>query len=378
MNEIALHHVFTYNDVDRAFWTEHLEDWVPQRIIDAHVHVNDPAFEIETVTEEMLRSFWVAEVNAKPTAEAAERCAHITFPNRDVTYVAFGHPDLGWDIEGSNEDLRVECLKRNWHTLVMPRPTWVAEQIDWLLSKPGVLGVKPYYTLIGYSKDWQFSHQEASIFDFLPHHQLEVINERRAWITLHVPKAGRLGHPDNLREIKELRKRYPDAKLVIAHLGRSYTEFHAQEGLLPLADDPGIYFDHSAVMNPAVYRIALRHIGPDRLLFGTDNPIFYIRGRRQWEGKAYINRTSYPFHFNKEREAPEIEAKYTLYMYEGPQGPQGRMRRTRDWARGCREDIPPECPTPDRRRHGVQERRLAENRRPIEVPLERTEAAMVE
>ena len=109
MNEIPLHHVFTYNDVDRAFWSEHLEPWVPKRIIDAHVHVNDPKYEIETVTEEMLRSTWVAEVNAKPDAETAERCGRITFPERDFTYVAFGHADLGWEIEGSNEDLRREC-----------------------------------------------------------------------------------------------------------------------------------------------------------------------------------------------------------------------------------------------------------------------------
>src|SRR5690606_6779229 len=88
------------------------------------------------------------------------------------------------------------------------------------------------------------------------------------------------------------------------------------EGLLPLADDPGLYFDCSAVLNPAVYRLALEHLGPDRILFGTDNPMFYMRGRRQWEGRTYINRTSHPFYFNKDRESPEIEARYTLYMYE--------------------------------------------------------------
>lgn len=316
MNEIPLHHVFTYNDVDRAFWAEHLESWIPRRIIDAHVHVNDPMFEIETVTEEMRKSSWVTEVNAKPDAETAARCARITFPGRGVTYVAFGHADLGWEIEGSNEWLRVEGLKRNWYTLVMTRPTWVAEQIAWWLDKPGVLGVKPYYTLIGYTKPGHPDHLEASIFDFLPHHQLEVLNERRAWITLHVPKAGRLGHPDNLREIREIRRRYPNAKLVIAHFGRSYTEPHAVEGLLPLAEDPGLYFDCSAVLNPDVHELAFKHIGPRRILYGTDNPMFYMRGRRQWKGRTYTNRTSYPFYFNKERESPGIEAKYTLYMYE--------------------------------------------------------------
>ena len=43
MEPIALHHVWNYTDVDRAFWEEHLADWLPERIVDAHVHVADPA-----------------------------------------------------------------------------------------------------------------------------------------------------------------------------------------------------------------------------------------------------------------------------------------------------------------------------------------------
>jgi hypothetical protein len=170
--------------------------------------------------------------------------------------------------------------------------------------------------MLGYDRTGRDKYIESSIFDFLPRHQLEVLDDRGAWVTLHVPRAGRLGHPDNVREIREIRRRYPRVKLVVAHLGRSYTLPHAEEGLLPLADDEGLYFDNSAVLNREVHDLALKHIGPRRILYGTDNPIFYLRGRRQWEGRAYRNRTSHPFWFNKERESPEIEARYTLYMYE--------------------------------------------------------------
>jgi hypothetical protein len=316
-NTVPLYHIYTYTDVDRAFWAEHLEDWVPKRIIDAHVHFNDPKFQIETVTEEMLKASWVTEVcPGKSNAADTEVYTRTTFPNREVSLVAFGHIDFGWEIEGSNEDIRAEGIKRGWYSLMMVRPTWVAEQVDWWLSKPGVLGAKPYYTMIGYDRTGSNAYINAGIFDFVPHHQLEVLDQRAAWLTLHVPKVDRLGNPDNLRDIAELRKRYPRVKLVIAHFGRSYTLPHAEEGLLPLADDPGILFDVSAVLNPAVHELALKHIGPDRILYGTDNPYFYLRGRRQWEGRTYINRTSHPFHFNKNREAPEIEARYTIYMYE--------------------------------------------------------------
>jgi hypothetical protein len=316
MGEIHLHHVFTYDDRDRDFWDRHLEDWVPRRIVDAHVHFVDPAFQVETITDELRRSHWSLEVSDMQSAGTLERCLGILYPGREVSCVGFGFPSLGWDIEGANAHVAEEARKRGWRALAIVRPTWVAEQLASILDRPGVIGVKPYYMLLGYDRTGRDRFIESSIFDFLPRHQLEVLDGRGSWVTLHVPRAARLGHPDNLREIREIRRRYPRIKLVIAHYGRCYTLPHAEEGLLPLADDPGLFFDCSAVLNPDVHRLALERIGPGRILYGTDNPIFYMRGRREWRGRTYINHTSHPFHFNVEREAPEVEARYTLYMYE--------------------------------------------------------------
>jgi len=316
MSAIPLYHVWDYTGVDRAFWQEHLESFLPKKIFDAHTHIANPSLRIRPMTEEMRKQYWVNELDEPISAEDSECCIKTVFPNRDVKCLVFGVVSFDYDIEKSNEYVRVESVKRNWHCLTVIRPQWSAEKVVAELSKPGVIGVKPYYSLIGDDKTTRDAHLEADIFDFLPHHILEVLDERHAWVTLHVPKADRLGHPDNVRQIKELRKSYPDIILVIAHLGRCYTEPHALGALPQLADDPSIYFDTSAVMNPDVHRIALKYIGPDRLLYGTDNPVFYMRGRRQYKGRTYINRTNYPFYFNKEREVPEIEAKYTLYMYE--------------------------------------------------------------
>jgi len=316
VNPVPLNQIWQYTDVDRAFWQEHLEDWLPRRIIDAHVHVDNPACRREPMTEEKRRQYWVAEVNEPMPADVAERCDAAVYPGREVSHVAMGMPDLAFDIETNNEYVRAECAKRGWHALAVLLPGWTAERVADELDKPGVIGLKPYYSLISHDPTTRDKHIEASIFEFLPHHALEILNERRAWVTLHVPKAGRLPHPDNVREVREIRRRYPDIVLVIAHFGRCYTEPHAREGLPPLADDPGLYFDNSAVLNPAVHRIALETLGPGRILYGTDNPVFYMRGRRQWRGRSYVNRTNADLYFNKEREPPEVEAAYTLYMYE--------------------------------------------------------------
>ena len=316
MNPIPLHFLWHYNDVDRAFWAEHLEGWLPHRILDAHTHIMDPRFRLTPMTEAMRRQYWVNEVFEPIDFPTAARCQRLVFPNREVACVAFGVPDLDFDLEAGNDYVQRGCQERGWFSLVVIRPQWSADKIAAELAKPGVIGVKPYYALISQNRETRDAHLEASIFDFLPHHHLEVLNERHAWVTLHVPKAARLGHPDNLREIRELRRRYPHVVLVVAHLGRCYTESHALEALPALADDPGIYFDTSAVLNPASHRVALQYLGPERILYGTDNPILYMRGRRQYGDRTYVNRTSHPFHFNQDREPPEVEAEYTLYMYE--------------------------------------------------------------
>jgi glutamate-1-semialdehyde 2,1-aminomutase len=316
MNSSPLHFVYNYSEVDRDFWAEHLADWLPRRIIDAHTHIADPRFRLEPMTEVMRRQYWVNEVLEPIAASDAERCHRTVFPDCEVSCVAFGMPALEYDLDGGNDYLQHECAQRGWHSLAVICPQWSQEKVAALLDAPSVIGVKPYYALIGQDRETRDRYLEASIFDFLPHHVLEVVNDRHAWVTLHVPKAARLGHPDNLREVREIRRRYPNIVLVIAHLGRCYTEPHALEALPQLADDPGLFFDSSAVLNPASHRVALQHFGPERVLYGSDNPVMYMRGRRQYQGLSYLNRTNHSFHFNRDREPLEVEAGYTLYMYE--------------------------------------------------------------
>lgn len=316
MHPIPLHHIWRYTEVDRAFWLAHLESWVPRNVFDAHTHVNEPRFLLEEMTDQKRRQYWVNEVAEPIGAADAERCHRIVFPGREVSCLAFGFPFLEYDVQGSNASLQEECARRGWHRLAVVAPQWPAERVAGELDLPGTLGVKVYYAMIGRDPLSRDRYLEASIFDFLPHHQLELLDRRGAWVTLHVPRAGRLGHPENIAEIRRIRREYPSVVVVLAHLGRCYTLPHAEEAFPPLAADEGLYFDISAVLHPGVLERAIRTFGPGRLLFGTDNPILYMRGRQQWDGSRYVYHTNHPFYFNRQREAPEVEAQYTLAMYE--------------------------------------------------------------
>lgn len=311
-----LHFVWDYTERDRDFWAEHFESRLPKKIIDAHIHLDRAEFHYETVTEEMKRQYWVNEVIFPLTPEELDHADSLVYPNRTVQHLVMGFPSLELDIDRNNADVSAAAVKRNWPALTMLIPQWSQDRLRQELAKPNVIGVKPYYSLIGRNPQTRDEFLEADIFDFLPHAALEVLNEMKGWVTLHVPKALRLPAPKNIAQIKEIRRRYPDVILVIAHIGRCYSKEHAVEGISPLADDEGLYFDSSAVINPDAHAAALKLIGPDRLLYGSDNPIFYMRGRRQILGLKYVNRTNYPFYFNKERESAEVEKDYTLTMYE--------------------------------------------------------------
>ena len=94
MSTTNLHHVWNYTERDRRFWDEHLDDWLPEKIIDAHMHVTRPGARHEPLTEEKRRQYWVNEVNEPMGAETAERCVSTIYPDRDVSCVVKGSPSL--------------------------------------------------------------------------------------------------------------------------------------------------------------------------------------------------------------------------------------------------------------------------------------------
>jgi hypothetical protein len=320
------HPYFELRDVDRRFWAERIQPFLPDPIFDAHRHIAKPEHVIP-VPSRGSSSQWAFEVAHYETLEQAQEGYSQLFTGRSVSCLAFGFPHQGCRVEENNAYVAQGLAGTDRAALVMTRPDWRPEKVLELLRLPRVIGIKPYQELIpGFARVRSSApsqsgarrrvDEEVSVFDFCPHGHLAILNAVGGWLTLHLPRKERLADPRNLAEVQEIRRCYPRIVVVVAHIGRSYAGRYAREGLPPLCEDEGVLFDTSAVLNPAVFAVALDRVGPERLLFGSDFPILYMRGRRKWEGDRYINLTSGDYSWNRDREPPEVEATYTLYIYE--------------------------------------------------------------
>lgn len=158
---------------------------------------------------------------------------------------------------------------------------------------------------------------DISIFTFMPHWQLEILNRCHKTVVLHLPRKGRIADKDNIRELLEMRQKYPDIQIVIAHFGRSFNPCYLETALKEMKKDIiGFYWDTAAVLNPEVYRVAFENLPANRILYGTDAPIMLWHGKRKWTQDTYINLVREPFSWNNHEEGREEERKYTLFIYE--------------------------------------------------------------
>lgn len=300
---------WTLTDVDRAVYRQEIAPWLPPRVLDFHVHVNLPAH-TDPISPERIASNWAMEVGTAQSWDDLRATYAALFEGREVGCVAFGTVYRETRTDENNAYVLAGATETPGRAfpLMVTRPEWPAEKVASGLAA-GFVGIKPYPDLVP-------GNVEVSVFDFLPHAHLNALDEAGGILMLHLPRAGRLGDPENVREVRELRQRYPRVKPVIAHVGRAYCLPTAERGLPGLADDPGIVFDISANLNSDVFRFALDVVGPDRLLFGSDLPITLMRGMREHVGEKYVNYTSTPYSWNTNRKSPDEEARYTFFLYE--------------------------------------------------------------
>jgi predicted TIM-barrel fold metal-dependent hydrolase len=144
--------------------------------------------------------------------------------------------------------------------------------------------------------------------------QRDLANELGLIVMLHIPRERRLADPDNVSDLQLVCRENPNAKIVLAHLGRSYCSWVIRDSIRALKDLDNLYWDASFVQDPMVFQILFENVDSRRVFYGTDQPLADIRGRRVNVNNTWVDVTRDRYSWTAfRREGLEIEATFIAY-----------------------------------------------------------------
>ncbi len=276
---------FQLNATDRRL-IEKLTEFIPDKIFDAHAHLYeadflpnmyDPAGNIFCQPRLDLADYSLYQaplygrektirLNIVTTPDAAMAERENGLRAKSVLYLA---------------RLLAENPDHVGEVFVLPDDT--AADLAKLLVHPRIKGFKCYHLVAARKPTWQ-----AHIKEFLPESAWQVAHELGLCLTLHMVRDKALADQANLAYIKLMATRFPQAKLILAHAARGFAAWTTIESVAELAGFANVYFDLSAVCEPAPILAILKHCGSGRVLWGSDFPVSMARGKALSLGEGFL------------------------------------------------------------------------------------------
>jgi len=267
---------YSVSDMDIGVFSEELDGFLPGRIFDAHCHIALREH-FREISEERKRKLWALNCPHDISAEEFFSFYGGFFPGREVRSICFGFPTKEAMVDRQNAYLEAASKGDvRLNPLYLATPDMDEEELSGALER-GFVGFKPYPDFVA-----DKAPSDVRIPDFVTPAICDVADRYGAIVIVHIPGPRRLADPANIADLLELKGRYPNVRLIVAHLGRSYNPIYLREGLDQLGGEIPWHFDFSAVMNVEVFRIALSEIPSGKLLYGSDLPILAARGYRTW------------------------------------------------------------------------------------------------
>ena len=241
------------NDFDLEIWYEELDEFVPAKIFDTHVHLWDNKY-CHTPTTWLDTNF-----------ETLDKFSKKIFPNREIGYQILATPIVGVNLDAYNQFMAAEIAKsphKIGSSIVTPQMT--PEYLNNVINKYHFTGLKPYRL---YAQD----PANCYILDYLPENLIEVANTHKLNITLHMSRFNGIGDEKNLSDLQYLTKKYPNVRWILAHCARAFNSYTLEKNVFVLKDIPNIYYDLSAVCDARSHFLLFKHENINRIMFGTDN-----------------------------------------------------------------------------------------------------------
>ncbi len=303
---------------DRAVYEKELKDFLPDTFVDCHTHIWLNEFEFKETIREGSQNWPLMVAKDNPIEDLIET-NRLLFPDKKVISVLYGQTVSNIDIVKNNGYV-AECADLyDFPALYIAHPNDSAQEIEKaILANPRFKGIKVY---LQFAPSY-IPADEIRIYDFLRPEHLEVCNKHGWVVQLHIARPKRLADPVNYMQLLEIDEKYPNVKLIVAHLGRAYADEDVGDALNVLKDTKHNFWDFTANTNETVIRRVLELFGSDRVMYGSDFPIFRMKARRVVENGIYINEipegslgdVSVDPHM-REISYPEAE-KITFFIYE--------------------------------------------------------------
>ena len=255
---------------NRKIFDEELDDFLPPKIFDAHVHIAP----VGGLPAEQPFSCGGVPITGYTYENLAADLA-LVYPGRETRALCFGFPHPNYDLDLNNHYVGGHADHQRFFPLRLLDPQRdTAESLLRDLARFRFLGLKPY-------PDYARPHDvaNAEIPEMLPDWAMAIAHEHKLLIMLHIPRPNRREDPVNRRQIRELCTRWPDARIILAHIGRSYYLRGIKGFVEELSDLPNLYFDLAMVQHWEVMAWLFRCVPVERILYGSDAPIALALGK---------------------------------------------------------------------------------------------------
>jgi len=298
---------------------EEFEKFLPEKILDFHIHicpkqaVPTGSFAINAGGNK-LKKYTFDELKE-------DMCA--LYPNREFYGVCFGVPSVNLKTDIMNNYVASVCDKKNFFPLKIVRPEENEKEIEEDIIKKEFYGFKPYRD---YAEKFK-KKEEVEILDFLPEKILKIADKYGLIIMLHIPKKDRLADKSNQKQFMYICDEYPDAKIVLAHIGRAYYFKNIYGNLEKIKKFPNLYFDLAMVNNFEVIEYLFENVVPDKILYGTDIPIALAEGKSVEINDQYTYITPIPWELSISDEKKKIV--FTSFVYEEIRAIKKAVERTK-------------------------------------------------
>ena len=273
-----------YREHDRRFWEEELDEFVPERVFDAHFHLFVNEHLDDSRRTEESKNFEIAD----STWSDGTEWANTVYPGRETHFLVLPMPLPGIDVDAHNQWLADQIkIDPGSRANRLVTPDCRVEDIERdMKSMPQVVGFKPYrfFSVTG-------EIAQCRIHEFLPHEQMELANELGLWVTMHLSRYQGCADAHNLRDLAEYTgRRYPKIKWILAHCARSFTYWPIRQAVERLRDMPNIWYDLSAVTDIRPFITLFQKEDLSRLMYGSDGICAcsfhgqYVALGRAWQG----------------------------------------------------------------------------------------------